>query len=34
MRSPQMAAYVRATRTPVPDILQLIREKGQDTDKV
>ena len=34
MRSPQMAVYVRATRTPVPDILQLIREKGQDTDKV
>lgn len=34
MRSPQMAAYVRVTRTPVPDILQLIREKGQDTDKV
>lgn len=34
MRSPQMAAYVRVTRTPVPDIIQLIREKGQDTDKV
>ena len=29
MRSPQMAAYVCATRTPVPDILQLIRGRTQ-----
>lgn len=34
MRSPQMAKYVHATRKPVPDVLELIREKGEDTDKV
>ncbi|MDO5590098.1 MAG: Cof-type HAD-IIB family hydrolase [Lachnospiraceae bacterium] len=34
MRSPYMSAYVRATRTPVPDLMQYIREKNQETDKV